>query len=99
MGVMTGYNLINGYRTCDNKHIINDVLKDEWGFKGVVMTDWVGSGANAKSMIKAGLDIECPTSQDEKTSSDECSRTRRSYRGGDRYGSRVLYVTCYGNYG
>ncbi len=60
LGVMTGYNSVNGFKTCDNAHIIQEVLKDEWGFKGIVMTDWAGSGVSAEAMINAGLDFEMP---------------------------------------
>ncbi|MGC6431158.1 MAG: beta-glucosidase H [Jejuia sp.] len=60
LGVMTGYNTINGKHSSENKHLIQDILKDEWGFKGIVMTDWSGSAESAVSMIKAGTDLEMP---------------------------------------
>lgn len=60
LGVMTGYNTVNGKHSSENQHLIQEVLKDEWGFKGIVMTDWSGSGNSAISMLKAGLDLEMP---------------------------------------
>ncbi len=60
MGVMTGYNTVNGVHNSAYKHLIQDILKDEWGFKGVVMTDWAGSAGDLKSMVEAGLDLEMP---------------------------------------
>ncbi|QVY65980.1 glycoside hydrolase family 3 C-terminal domain-containing protein [Polaribacter sp. Q13] len=60
LGIMTGYNYVNGFKSSENKHLINDILKKEWGFKGVVMTDWSGSGKSFKRMIDAGLDLEMP---------------------------------------
>lgn len=38
--VMCAYNLVNGTPSCENKHLLTDVLKTEWGFRGWVMTDW-----------------------------------------------------------
>ncbi len=60
MGVMTGYNTVNGNHNAAYKHLVQDILKDEWGFKGVVMTDWAGSPRDLKSMVEAGLDLEMP---------------------------------------
>ncbi len=60
MGVMTGYNTVNGMHNSAYKHLIQDVLKDEWGFKGVVMTDWSGSAKSVKAMVDAGIDLEMP---------------------------------------
>ena len=59
LGVMTGYNYVNGFKNPGYKHTIQNILKDEWGFKGVVMTDWVGS-TDPKQMFEAGLDVEMP---------------------------------------
>lgn len=44
--VMTTYNLLNGLHTCENKELCYDVLRAEWGFDGVVMTDWAWTGGN-----------------------------------------------------
>ena len=57
--VMCAYNKINGTYCSENKWLLSDVLRDEWGFEGAVMTDW-GAMHNRVNAIKAGLDIEMP---------------------------------------
>lgn len=69
--VMTSYNLLNGEHTSQRADIIKQVLRREWGFKGIVMSDWVTPGiptgqtykypyACASGSIKAGNDIMMP---------------------------------------
>ncbi len=60
LGVMTGYNTVNDIHNASYKHTIQEVLKDEWGFKGMVMTDWAGSDTSTARMVNAGLDLEMP---------------------------------------
>jgi len=57
--LMTSYNLVNGVHASQNHHLINEILKDEWGFKGLVMSDWksVYDGVGAAN---GGLDLEMP---------------------------------------
>lgn len=57
--VMCAYNQINGTYCSENKWLLTDVLRDEWGFDGVVMTDW-GAIHNRVDGLKAGLDLEMP---------------------------------------
>lgn len=42
--IMTSYNLLNGIHTSENKHLLKDILKNEWGFNGIIMTDWIIRG-------------------------------------------------------
>ncbi|KAH7380592.1 beta-glucosidase [Pyrenochaeta sp. MPI-SDFR-AT-0127] len=56
---MTSYNKINGLHVSENKRLLQDVLRNEWGFDGFIMSDWFGTYSAAES-TKAGLDIEMP---------------------------------------
>lgn len=57
--VMCSYNRINGVYSCENKWLLNDILREEWGFEGLVMTDW-GAMNQRIPALKAGLDLEMP---------------------------------------
>ncbi len=59
--LMCSYNRINGVYSCENDWLLNKVLRDEWGFEGLVMTDW-GAMNDRVSALKAGLDLEMPGS-------------------------------------
>lgn len=61
--VMCAYNKINGAYCCQNKWLLTDVLRKEWGFSGLVMTDW-GATHDRIEMLKAGLDLEMPGDTD-----------------------------------
>lgn len=57
--IMRSYNRINGVYSCENDWLLNKVLRDEWGFEGLVMTDWGAMDERVPS-LKAGLDLEMP---------------------------------------
>lgn len=57
--IMCSYNRINGVYSCENDWLLNKVLRDEWGFEGLVMTDWGAMNERVPS-LKAGLDLEMP---------------------------------------
>lgn len=55
--VMSSYNLINGVRASENKELLSNILRDEWGFEGLVTTDWYTHGEHYKE-VRAGNDIK-----------------------------------------
>ena len=57
--VMCSYNAVNGDFACENKYLLTDVLKKDWGFKGFVLSDWGGTHSTVKASA-AGLDHEEP---------------------------------------
>ena len=57
--IMTSYNKLNGEFTNENMHTLKEILRDEWGFKGVVVTDWAGCNDRIKGLI-AGNELEMP---------------------------------------
>lgn len=77
MSIMTSYNLINGIHTANSHDLLTSIARDEWGFKGIIMTDWGTTGsmemnsdktlkygcAGAAACIKAGNDLIMPGSQ------------------------------------
>lgn len=62
--IMCSYNRINGTYSSDNAWLLNRVLREEWGFEGLVMTDW-GAMNDRVTALKAGLDLEMPSSHGE----------------------------------
>ena len=59
--VMCSYNLVNGVYVSENDWLMNKVLRDEWGFEGLVMSDW-GATMDRVKGLAAGLDVEMPDS-------------------------------------
>ena len=69
--VMTSYNLINGEHASQREDLIDGILRGEWGYKGLVMTDWITTGKSfnksskhpcvySSMIINAGNDMICP---------------------------------------
>lgn len=57
--VMCSYNRINGVYASQNHHLLRDILKDEWGFLGFVVSDW-GANHTTLESVEGGLDLEMP---------------------------------------
>ncbi|NCQ58867.1 MAG: glycoside hydrolase family 3 protein, partial [Flavobacteriales bacterium] len=58
--MMGAYNKFRGEYMCENSDMLNDVLREEWGFEGIVISDWAAVHTSVKS-LKSGLDIEMGT--------------------------------------
>ena len=58
--VMGAYNQLRGQHCCENDYLLNKILKDEWGFKGLVMSDWDGAHDTRECALN-GLDLEMGT--------------------------------------
>ncbi len=59
--LMCSYNKINGVYSSENKKLLTDILREEWGFEGLVMSDW-GAVNRRPDGVLAGLDLEMPSS-------------------------------------
>lgn len=62
--VMSAYNMLNGEYTNENVHLMKEILRDEWNYDGVVVTDWGGSNDRVDGLI-AGNELEMPTTAGE----------------------------------
>ena len=60
--VMCAYNKLNGAYCSEHGRLLNDILKDEWGFEGLVVSDW-GAVHDRVAALKGGLDLEMPGPQ------------------------------------
>lgn len=58
--MMGAYNKFRGKYLCENSYMLNDVLRDEWGFEGIVISDWAAVHTSVNS-LKSGLDVEMGT--------------------------------------
>ncbi|MBK5289786.1 MAG: glycoside hydrolase family 3 C-terminal domain-containing protein, partial [Acidimicrobiia bacterium] len=58
--VMSAYNSVNGEWAGQNRSLLTDVLRDEWNFRGFVISDWIFGLRDAAPSLSAGLDIEMP---------------------------------------
>lgn len=70
MSIMTSYNLLNGVHLANNHDICTDVVRSEWGFAGMIMTDWTttekGEDCTASGCMRAGNDLVMPGAVSDK---------------------------------
>ena len=64
--IMSSYNIINGVRASENKELLTDILRGEWGFEGMVTTDWYTHGEQYRE-INAGNDVKMGRGMPEQT--------------------------------
>ncbi|MCR5674535.1 MAG: glycoside hydrolase family 3 C-terminal domain-containing protein [Lachnospiraceae bacterium] len=57
--VMASYNIVNGVHTSENRELLTDILRGEWGFDGLIMTDWWSTGDPYRDLL-AGIDLRMP---------------------------------------
>ena len=63
--VMCSYNKVNGTFASEHYHLLTEILKNEWGFEGLVVSDW-GAVRDRVAALKGGLDLEMPGPQDRR---------------------------------
>ena len=64
--IMGAYNKVNGTYCCENSHLLRHILRGEWGYDGVVLSDWGAANDDAKA-IAAGFDLRMPYAGESKT--------------------------------
>jgi beta-glucosidase len=90
--VMSSYNLINGTYAPENYDLITKVLRNDWGFNGYVMTDWMG-GRDAAAMQSAGNDLLMPGNPNQtKAVIDAVNEGKLSMKDLDRNVERILNI-------
>ena len=60
--VMASYNYVNGVPACENSYLLKEILREKWGYRGLVMSDW-GACVDLPACIDAGMDVEMPDSK------------------------------------
>ncbi|MDM5194122.1 glycoside hydrolase family 3 C-terminal domain-containing protein [Bacillus hominis] len=91
--VMSAYNKVNGEYASENSYLLNDILKDEWGFEGFVVSDWGAVNERVASLAN-GLELEMPSSFGigEKKIVDAVNCGELSVEKLDQAVERLLYI-------
>lgn len=91
--VMSAYNKVNGEYASENNYLLNDILKDEWGFEGFVVSDWGAVNERVASLAN-GLELEMPSSFGigEKKIVDAVNCDKLSVEKLDQAAERLLYI-------
>jgi beta-glucosidase len=88
--LMSSYNLVNGTYVPESEYILTDILRNEWGFEGMVVTDWFG-GKNPSAMISAGNDLLEPgTNRQWKALTEAAENGELAEADIDRAANRIL---------
>jgi beta-glucosidase len=87
--VMSAYNLVNGVHCAENNALLTGVLKNEFGFKGFVVSDW-GSTYSTAPTVNAGMDLEMPGGQPAKNWLADPKLLERGNSGGWLTADKVL---------
>ena len=58
--LMTSYNIVNGVRSSENRELLTEILRGEWGYQGLVITDWWNHSTNHDKEVAAGNDVKMP---------------------------------------
>jgi beta-glucosidase len=59
--IMASYNLVDGIAVSENPYLLTEILRQEWGYEGVVVSDWFLSVKSTAASVNAGLDLEMPS--------------------------------------
>ncbi|KXY30990.1 glycosyl hydrolase [Bacillus cereus] len=91
--VMSAYNKVNGEYASENNYLLNDILKDEWGFEGFVVSDWGAVNERVASLAN-GLELEMPSSFGigEKKIVDAVNCGELAVEKLDQAAERLLYI-------
>ncbi len=88
--IMSSYNKVNGTYTSESAYLLTDILRDDWGFEGLVMTDWFG-GRNAPAQIAAGNDLLEPGTNEQWKALKKAAESGDLYDADiDRAAGRIL---------
>ncbi|KLI46475.1 glycoside hydrolase family 3 C-terminal domain-containing protein [Brachyspira hyodysenteriae] len=94
--VMCAYNSVNGAFASENKYLLTDILRDEWGFDGIVISDW-GAVNDRVEALKAGLDLQMPSTngEDDRKVYNAVKETIIDEKILDKAVERLLYFSLY----
>jgi beta-glucosidase len=96
--VMSAYNKVNGMHCAENSYLLRETLKDRWGFKGFVVSDWGGTYSTSGS-LNAGLDLEMPGGQPFRAWFNKPDTRSAGHSGGWLAGDNVLKDVAAGKVG